>query len=37
MNMGREVSRRLRDADERLFQAKVASADVVAEYVFRST
>ena len=37
MNIGREVSRRLRDADERLFQAKVVSADFVAEYVFRST
>jgi CRP/FNR family cyclic AMP-dependent transcriptional regulator len=37
MNIGREVSRRLRDADERLFQAKVLSADFVAEYVFRST
>jgi CRP-like cAMP-binding protein len=36
MNIGREVSRRLRDADERLFQAKVLSADFVAEYVFRS-
>ncbi|MDB5859365.1 MAG: cyclic nucleotide-binding protein [Ramlibacter sp.] len=37
MNIGREVSRRLRDADERLFQALVGSANVVAEYVFRST
>jgi len=37
MNIGREVSRRLRDADERLFQAKVLSAGFVAEYVFRST
>ena len=37
MNMGREVSRRLRDADERLFQALVGSVKVVAEYVFRST
>jgi CRP/FNR family cyclic AMP-dependent transcriptional regulator len=37
MNMGREVSRRLRDADERLFQARVGSPDVVTEYVFRST
>ena len=37
MNIGREVSRRLRDADERLFQALVGSAKVVAEYVFRST
>ena len=37
MNMGREVSRRLRDADERLFQAKVGHAEVLTEYVFRST
>jgi CRP-like cAMP-binding protein len=36
MNLGREVSRRLRDADERLFQEKIG-ADVVADYVFRST
>ena len=36
MNLGREVSRRLRDADERLFQALAGSAKVVAEYVFRS-
>jgi CRP-like cAMP-binding protein len=35
MNMGREVSRRLRDADERLFQAKIGG--VVTEYAFRST
>lgn len=35
MNMGREVSRRLRDADDRLFQAKIAG--VVTEYAFRST
>ena len=37
MNMGREVSRRLREADERLFQAKLGNADVLTEYVFRST
>jgi CRP/FNR family transcriptional regulator, cyclic AMP receptor protein len=36
MNMGREVSRRLRAADERLFQEKVG-ADVITEYVFRTT
>jgi hypothetical protein len=36
MNMGREVSRRLRDADERLFQAKLGSTEVIAEYVIRS-
>ena len=37
MNMGREVSRRLRLADDRLFQAKLGNAEVVTEYVFRST
>ena len=36
MNMGREVSRRLRDADERLFQAKLGNLDIGAEYIFRS-
>jgi CRP/FNR family cyclic AMP-dependent transcriptional regulator len=36
MNMGREVSRRLRDADERLFHAKIRSAEVLAEYRFRT-
>ena len=36
MNMGREVTRRLRDADERLFQAKLGATDVLAEYVVRS-
>ena len=37
MNMGREVSRRLRLADDRLFQAKLGNAEVLTEYVFRST
>lgn len=36
MNMGREVSRRLRDADERLFHARIG-VTVLTEYVFRST
>jgi CRP/FNR family transcriptional regulator, cyclic AMP receptor protein len=36
MNMGREVSRRLRDADERLFRVKVG-AEFLTEYVIRST
>jgi CRP/FNR family cyclic AMP-dependent transcriptional regulator len=36
MNMGREVSRRLRDADELLFQAKIGATGVAAEYVIRS-
>jgi CRP/FNR family transcriptional regulator, cyclic AMP receptor protein len=37
MNMGREVSRRLRDADEQLFRAKMGVPGVLAEYVVRST
>jgi CRP/FNR family cyclic AMP-dependent transcriptional regulator len=37
MNMGREVSRRLREADERLFLAKMGASGVLTEYVFRST
>ena len=37
MNMGREVSRRLRAADEQLFWAKVGNAKAIPEYVFRST
>ena len=36
MNMGREVSRRLRDVDERLFRAKMGDPAVLAEYVFLS-
>jgi CRP-like cAMP-binding protein len=37
MNMGREVSRRLRDADERLFRARVGSDEGLSEYVLRSS
>jgi CRP/FNR family cyclic AMP-dependent transcriptional regulator len=37
MNMGREVSRRLREADDRLFEARHGNAAVLSEYVFRST
>jgi CRP-like cAMP-binding protein len=37
MNMGREVSRRLRNADERLFQVRVGSDAALPEYAFRST
>lgn len=37
MNMGREVSRRLRDADERLFRARMGTAGVDAQYVFRAS
>jgi CRP/FNR family cyclic AMP-dependent transcriptional regulator len=36
MNMGREVSRRLREADERLFQAKVEALILGEGYVFKS-
>ncbi len=36
MNMGREVSRRLREADNRLFQARVEAELVEEDYVFRS-
>ena len=34
MNMGREVSRRLRASDERLFRARMGAADADADYVF---
>jgi len=37
MNMGREVSRRLRDADERLFRAAMGVANAGADYVFRAS
>ena len=37
MNMAREVSRRLRDADERLFRAKIGSVHAGDDYVFRLT
>lgn len=34
MNMGREVTRRLREANERLFSAHLQSPDVLDEYIF---
>jgi CRP/FNR family cyclic AMP-dependent transcriptional regulator len=37
MNMGREVSRRLREADARLFRARMGTPGVDAEYVFRAS
>jgi CRP-like cAMP-binding protein len=37
MNMGREVSRRLREADDRLFRARMGTPGVDAEYVFRAS
>jgi CRP/FNR family cyclic AMP-dependent transcriptional regulator len=36
MNMGREVSRRLRETDERMFQAKVEAITIGEDYVFKS-
>jgi CRP-like cAMP-binding protein len=36
MNMGREVSRRLRESDERLFRASMGAADAGADYAFRA-
>lgn len=36
MNMGREVSRRLRATDESLFQAKIEAVVIGDDYVFRS-
>ena len=37
MNMGRELCRRLRDADERLFRAKIEVGLSTGEYAFPST
>lgn len=37
MNMGRELCRRLRDADERLFRAKLEVGLLTGEYTFPST
>jgi len=36
MNMGREVSRRLREADERLFRAKMGMPDADAQHLFHT-
>jgi CRP/FNR family transcriptional regulator, cyclic AMP receptor protein len=36
MNMGREVSRRLRETDERLFQAKIEAIAIGGDYQFKS-
>jgi CRP/FNR family transcriptional regulator, cyclic AMP receptor protein len=36
MNMGREVSRRLRETDERMFQAKVEAINIGNDYIFKS-
>ena len=37
MNMGREVTRRLREADERLFRARMGTPAVDEQYVFRAS
>jgi CRP-like cAMP-binding protein len=37
MNMGREVSRRLRESDARLFRARMGAADAGTDYVFPGT
>jgi CRP-like cAMP-binding protein len=34
MNMGREISRRLREADERLFRSRMGTSSADAQYVF---
>ena len=36
MNMGRELGRRLREADERLFRAKIETGAVTEGYAFQS-
>jgi CRP-like cAMP-binding protein len=36
MNMGREVSRRLRETDERMFLAKIQAIVIGDDYIFRS-
>jgi CRP-like cAMP-binding protein len=36
MNMGREVSRRLRETDERMFQARIEAVNIGDDYVFKS-
>jgi CRP/FNR family transcriptional regulator, cyclic AMP receptor protein len=36
MNMGREVSRRLRETDERMFQARIEAVNVGDDYIFKS-
>ena len=36
MNMGREVSRRLRETDERMFQARIEAIVIGDDYIFKS-
>ena len=37
MNIARELARRLRTADDLLFQARIRHADIAEDYAFRST
>ena len=37
MNLGRELARGLRDANELLFRARVKSESIAERYAFRST
>jgi len=36
MNMGREVSRRLRETDERMFQSRIEAVVIGKDYIFKS-
>ena len=36
MNMGREVSRRLRETDESIFQSRIEAVVIGNEYIFKS-
>jgi CRP-like cAMP-binding protein len=36
MNMGREVSRRLRETDERMFQSRIEAVVIGNDYIFKS-
>ena len=36
MNLGREVSRRLREADDRLFRARIGALATAEDYIVRS-
>jgi CRP/FNR family transcriptional regulator, cyclic AMP receptor protein len=36
MNMGREVSRRLRETDERMFQSRIEAVHIGDDYIFKS-
>jgi CRP-like cAMP-binding protein len=36
MNMGREISRRLRETDERMFQSRIEAIHIGGDYIFKS-